>query len=619
MATIDFPSNPAEGDLSTQNGRDFRFDGTTWIPVTSVGSSDNHVRSLASTTLFAGDNITLAKTASSVTISGEAGGGSAISIVGGEGINAVASGSVTTLHAAWATAPEARLGDADDKVMSPERVGDFHDHQWDSISLSGYTQVSSGDPADVGTGQYLVSGESLTIGAKDALDTGLLNRVTAKMRMEVRTSAGIGLTGRITSVAVSGGVYTIALSTPYNGNDTFTGNASVLIEGDSEWRRRTQPVINITAGAVGSATFDGTVEPWVKGIVVEDGTLIAGSNVQITRGTADLTISATALTGPAGPQGPAGEKGDKGDTGDTGPAGPAGAGGVIEGSRGVVADTIGSTTSLTLDIPYVRALASTTIFAGDNVTLTNTNSSVTISATALTGPAGPQGPAGEKGDKGDTGDQGPAGATGAQGPAGEKGDKGDTGDTGPAGATGPQGPAGANGVSTISGATDTAFGTPAQGDLIVRGTGTVGDGGHRVDGGGGIERQHRAVGGGRADHFGDGIGDGRRRDRQRGDRDLRQQERRHRDRRAASGDRQQIRQYVHPDGDGDPRRDYRLRAAVSHRRRRSVLPSIQRRGLPGTPCRGRRRDQLDRDRMSIRFMAPATRALSPSTRPACRP
>ena len=366
------------------------------------------------------------------------GGGSAITVSGGEGINATTSGSVTTLDAAWASADEARLADTGLKVMNPERVETFHDHQWDSIPLTGYTRAASAGA--VSAGQYHVSGETLTIQPKNALDTGALTRATAKMNLQVTTSAGIGLVGRISSIAVSGGVYTISLTTPYNGSNTFTGAASVLIEGNAEWRRRTGEVSSIASGAVGSATFDATVRPWVQGVVAGSGTIVAGENIQITRAVGSLTISATAGTGSGGDTISAGtgisvtrsggtatvalrpatantydSSGNQTGTGTLGGIIPQGfnfnvaadgrlriqSEGVgfydlhVEGGDGIdwaykyEYSSYGKFDKGVISVNkahiqgIARETASTTFFAGDGVTLSSTNTSVTISATGI--------------------------------------------------------------------------------------------------------------------------------------------------------------------------------------------------------------------------------------------
>ena len=48
------------------------------------------------------------------------------------------------------------------------------------------------------------------------------------------------MTGTISSSAVSGGIYTITLATPYNGNGNFTGSASIRFEGEAAERIRKQ-------------------------------------------------------------------------------------------------------------------------------------------------------------------------------------------------------------------------------------------------------------------------------------------------------------------------------------------------------------------------------------------
>ena len=75
-----------------------------------------------------------------------------------------------------------------------------------------------------------------------------------------------------------------------------------------------------------------------------------------------------------------------------------------------------------------------TVAAGENVTVTQSNGTLILSASPVPGPVGPQGPQGLMGPAGPRGSTGFAGAVGAQGPQGV------TGALGPAGPQGAQGP-----------------------------------------------------------------------------------------------------------------------------------------------------------------------------------
>ena len=88
--------------------------------------------------------------------------------------------------------------------------------------------------------------------------------------------------------------------------------------------------------------------------------------------------------------------------------------------------------------------------AGSNVTITESDNALIISAVGGEGGQGPPGARGEKGDSGPRGPQGPAGTRGPQGGQGNPGPVGPEGPLGPAGAegsAGPQGPLGPQGPS----------------------------------------------------------------------------------------------------------------------------------------------------------------------------
>jgi len=94
-----------------------------------------------------------------------------------------------------------------------------------------------------------------------------------------------------------------------------------------------------------------------------------------------------------------------------------------------------------------------TVTPGDNITITPSGNTLTVSASGATGPQGPQGPQGDPGPTGATGPTGPQGpqgvigATGATGPIGPQGAIGPIGPQGPQGVTGATGPQGLQGAS----------------------------------------------------------------------------------------------------------------------------------------------------------------------------
>lgn len=91
------------------------------------------------------------------------------------------------------------------------------------------------------------------------------------------------------------------------------------------------------------------------------------------------------------------------------------------------------------------------VAAGENVSVTRTGNTFTVSSVGTKGDPGEQGPPGEKGDKGDPGEKGEKGDKGDPGEKGEKGDKGDKGDIGPQGLPGLPGEKGEKGDPGISG------------------------------------------------------------------------------------------------------------------------------------------------------------------------
>src|SRR3954467_1239380 len=140
----------------------------------------------------------------------------------------------------------------------------------------------------------------------------------------------------------------------------------------------------------------------------DDVTLVAGSNVTITRNDSSVLIASSGATGATGPTGPTGAVGPVGATGATGAQGLTGG----TGATGL------------------------------------TGATGPIGLTGATGAVGPAGATGATGLTGAVGATGAIGATGPVGPTGVAGPAGPTGLTGAVGATGPiglTGPAGATG------------------------------------------------------------------------------------------------------------------------------------------------------------------------------
>ena len=116
----------------------------------------------------------------------------------------------------------------------------------------------------------------------------------------------------------------------------------------------------------------------------------------------------------------------------------------------ITVEVVGSGSELIIDINgyYGGALVNSlnglsgdlALTAGDNVTITPSGGTLTVSASSIPGPAGPPGPQGVAGPTGSIGPQGPIGATGATGPQGSAGTAGARGETGSQGVQGSQGP-----------------------------------------------------------------------------------------------------------------------------------------------------------------------------------
>ena len=289
--------------------------------VTTWSTDDSHIRSLASTTLFAGDNITLTKTQSSVTISGSAGGGGSSPIVvrGTGGITAATSGSVTTLSLGnlnvaggvlgrsvsgstltlsvpVAGAADSRAGLSNTAVATPLGVSRFSVEAWRRITLSNYTPTTDAVP---GEGRYRVADGTLVLNPTAADEARLQGIIREGFYVEIDSTAGVGLTGVMAASTLASGVYTIPMSGGYNGNDTFTGATKITFEGVSARKSREDSVpptsVSGTSGVVaavaGSVTTLSLDNAYVRGLAST--TIYAGSNIEITKSASSLTISAT--------------------------------------------------------------------------------------------------------------------------------------------------------------------------------------------------------------------------------------------------------------------------------------------------------------------------------------
>jgi collagen type VII alpha len=154
---------------------------------------------------------------------------------------------------------------------------------------------------------------------------------------------------------------------------------------------------------------------------------------------------------------------------------------------GITAEAVGGGTDLIIDIngyyggPLVNSLnglsGDLALTAGDNVTITPSGGTLTVSASSIPGPAGPPGPQGVAGHIGPIGPQGPTGPTGAQGPQGLRGFTGPKGLTGNTGATGPQGLTGSPGAQGEQGSQGPAgsAGMTFRGPWNVENTYALGD------------------------------------------------------------------------------------------------------------------------------------------------
>lgn len=139
----------------------------------------------------------------------------------------------------------------------------------------------------------------------------------------------------------------------------------------------------------------------------------------------DFLNSLQGERGPQGPQGPAGPQGERGPAGITPPVIP-----LVAGENVTITESNNQV--------VISAAGGHTYTAGDGIEITNDVISVDHESLpeGPQGPAGPQGPQGPKGERGPQGIQGIQGIQGEQGPQGEQGEQGEQG---PAGADGPDG------------------------------------------------------------------------------------------------------------------------------------------------------------------------------------
>lgn len=153
------------------------------------------------------------------------------------------------------------------------------------------------------------------------------------------------------------------------------------------------------------------------------------------------------LQGERGPQGPAGPQGDRGPAGITPPVIP-----LVAGENVTITESNNQV--------VISAAGGHTYTAGDGIEITNDVISVDPESLpegpqGPAGPQGPQGPQGPKGERGEQGEQGPAGADGSDGKSAYEIwlDEGHTGTEADflASLVGPQGPQGIQGIQGIQG------------------------------------------------------------------------------------------------------------------------------------------------------------------------
>ena len=146
------------------------------------------------------------------------------------------------------------------------------------------------------------------------------------------------------------------------------------------------------------------------------------------------------------------------------------------GEPGYLADRLKSSDNsigLGAGVNAVDLKSNIVVAAGENVSVTKTGNTFTVSSVGTKGDPGEQGPPGEKGDKGDKGDPGEKGDKGDPGEKGEKGDKGDKGDKGEQGLPGlpgqpgEKGEKGDPGISGVDGGTGITASIDANGVLHI--------------------------------------------------------------------------------------------------------------------------------------------------------
>ena len=149
----------------------------------------------------------------------------------GSGIVSSTSGNVETLAVDFADATEAAQGISAVKGMSPEGVDLFHQRSLDSDSVTGYTRITSGNPA---VGQVKIDGGVMLLNPNAGADAAKLAKwAYAGVNVTASSDSGTGLTGTISTAPRDGGggYYTITLATPYNGSGNWSGNVDVKFEG----------------------------------------------------------------------------------------------------------------------------------------------------------------------------------------------------------------------------------------------------------------------------------------------------------------------------------------------------------------------------------------------------
>ena len=293
------------------------------------------------------------------------------SLATGIGITRSKSGNVTTVRARVATDDEAKGGVSTATLLSPAGGRALDEEAWRSQTLTGYTPIANGTPA---AGQYRVSDGTMVLNPKNATDTASVAGIVRRgVFLEVKSGAGVGLTGQMADPTETDGIYTFAMTTPYNGNDTFTGATTILFEGLSARRNReagggveqtisggegitaetSGTTTTISLDTAGTATRGGIISSGGDIEVSAQGTVTLGSNVVDGR---ELNIGGTRASGSLVGAGTGTNDltwVEPGESGELSVAGTNTLGGIISSGGDIEVSAQGS---VTLDIGGTRAV-----------------------------------------------------------------------------------------------------------------------------------------------------------------------------------------------------------------------------------------------------------------------